>query len=497
MAGWVPFRPRRPPAASAHLLAISDLHLGHDLKRGQPPLSRDVPAVDAPLASFLDHHRAHRRNGLPWRLVIVGDMIDFIAITLTPGRDESVPFQVSPDERLYGLNPEPGKTAWKLQQVLARHRTFFTALASFVEDGNELVVVCGNHDPEWAWAEIQEAFRTGLTGLGPGQLVEPAGRRADRRRAFEERIRFYEWFYLEPGRFYAEHGHYYDEYSISGDLLPGATRADGAPAEQAIREPVSTLAMRYFANKHSALDMNAIELWSFMDFVRWGFDGGRFFRKLADYFIMCGRVLSFSARASARTWLRSVKTLGRAVVQREERLAHVRRAVRAVRADQEELTRGLLALLRPPAEQSVVATARMLYFDRILLGAGVVFCAAACALIPGPASTRGGILLGALLGGTLANGWLARARLIDAHPKQIAAAHRVAVLFKVPLVVMGHTHRAIMQTVGEGARYFNLGTWVGPIREAAQHPGFPYLVLDGAGPALLRWSILHASREVA
>jgi hypothetical protein len=432
--------------------------------------------------------------------VIVGDMVDFIAITLTPGRDESVPFQVSPDERLYGLNPEPDKTVWKLNQVIARHRLFFTALAAFVEDGNELVVVCGNHDPEWAWRELQEAFRDRLLRLPtPGApAVELAETKAARRRMFAERIRFCEWFYLEPGRFYAEHGHYYDEYSISSDLSPGSMRPDGAPSASAIREPVSTLAMRYFANKHSALDMNAIELWSFMDFIRWGLRGGRFFRKALDYFIMCGRVLSFSARASARTWFRSVRKLGRAVVQREERLSHVRNAVRAVRADQEELTRGLMALLRPPAELSVVATARMLYFDRIVLGAGVLFCAAACAVISGPASTRGGILLGALLGGTLANGWLARARLIDSHPKQVAAAHRVAVLFKVPLVVMGHTHRAVAETVGGSSRYFNLGTWVGSIRETAPHPGFPYLLLDGTGPALLRWSVAQPARgEVA
>src|SRR6185312_4873350 len=151
--------------SEANLLAISDLHLGHDLKQGVERAPDGVPAVDPPLAAFLEHHRKHRRDGKPWRLIIVGDMVDFIAITRTPDAKEVVSFDVTEEERLYGLKPEPAKAEWKLHHVLVRHRLFFDALARFVADGNEIIVLCGNHDPEWIWPTVQRVLRDGLAAL--------------------------------------------------------------------------------------------------------------------------------------------------------------------------------------------------------------------------------------------------------------------------------------------------------------------------------------------
>jgi UDP-2,3-diacylglucosamine pyrophosphatase LpxH len=470
-----------PPPPTAHLLAISDLHLGHDLKRGHPFSPGEVPATDRHLGAFLDHYRTHREGRLPWRLVMVGDVVDFIAVTITPESGEAVPFQASPDEQLYGLGTEPEKARWKLDRVIDHHRHFFAKLAQFLAAGNELVIVRGNHDQEWMWPDVQTQFRrrlAALAGLSEGALP----------------VRFCDWFYLEPGRFYAEHGHFYDEFSVSGDMIP-------VPGVRAIREPVSTLAQRYFANKHTTLDLSDVERWGIMDFIRWGRHGGRFVATLGDYLAMCGRVLAFSARASVVTMRKSLTSLARSSRKalEEDNLVRVREALRGVRLDSEDLARSLVALTRRPADQSVFATAQMLYFDRILLGAITGLAAASSLLLSAPIMSRIGIALGVVLAATLLNGWLSRARLIDSHPKLIAAAERVSTLFRVPVVVMGHSHKVVDQGVGQASQYYNLGTWVTSSSGALKHEGFPHVVIGATGHQLRRWPLPNATNldEVA
>ncbi|MFL5294715.1 MAG: hypothetical protein ACJ79U_24615, partial [Myxococcales bacterium] len=72
------FRNERPH----NLVAISDLHLGCDLK---PSGKTQRPAsFDTQLAAFLDFHAVNQRDGKPWRLLLNGDIVDFVAITVTP-----------------------------------------------------------------------------------------------------------------------------------------------------------------------------------------------------------------------------------------------------------------------------------------------------------------------------------------------------------------------------------------------------------------------------
>src|SRR6185295_10751047 len=130
-----------------HLLAISDLHLGCDLRPGNR-LERPRP-TDAPLASFLDYHATHREGGKPWRLILNGDIVDFVAITLVP--KEVVPFEISPEERSLGLAPTEPKCVWKLRRTAERHPAVFDALARFIQKGNSVHIIRGNHDSEWRW----------------------------------------------------------------------------------------------------------------------------------------------------------------------------------------------------------------------------------------------------------------------------------------------------------------------------------------------------------
>jgi predicted phosphodiesterase len=62
------------------------------------------------------------------------------------------------------------------------------------------------------------------------------------------------------------------------------------------------------------------------------------------------------------------------------------------------------------------------------------------------------------------------------------AARRVAQVFDVKYIVMGHSHRALDQGVGNGARYFNLGSWTGRTAD-----GFTHVVVTGDWAELRKW----------
>src|SRR5476649_1075291 len=85
-----------------NLLSISDLHLGCDLRKAS---KTDQPRPnDTQLSQFLDWHATHRENGKPWRLLLNGDIVDFVAITAVPKPGEVVPFEVGDEERSIGLS---------------------------------------------------------------------------------------------------------------------------------------------------------------------------------------------------------------------------------------------------------------------------------------------------------------------------------------------------------------------------------------------------------
>ncbi|MGZ6125762.1 MAG: hypothetical protein ACXWLR_12430, partial [Myxococcales bacterium] len=81
------------------------------------------------------------------------------------------------------------------------------------------------------------------------------------------------------------------------------------------------------------------------------------------------------------------------------------------------------------------------------------------------------------------NAMLGSQRRTDAHPMLQAAARRVAQVFDVKYIVMGHSHRPVEQTVGNGTRYFNLGSWT----SGGSREGFPHVVVTAGSAELRRW----------
>src|SRR4051794_26992364 len=86
------------PAPVRDLILFSDLHLGSDLKRRELRRAGSLEALTGAdglgreIASLLEHYAS--QAGAKWRLVLAGDVIDFIGINLTPADlGETVPFE--------------------------------------------------------------------------------------------------------------------------------------------------------------------------------------------------------------------------------------------------------------------------------------------------------------------------------------------------------------------------------------------------------------------
>src|SRR5207245_1264567 len=106
-------------------------------------------------------------------------------------------------------------------------------------------------------------------------------------------------------------------------------------------------------------------------------------------------------------------------------------------------------------EQTRVDSMQLFYLDRALLalvgllGAWWAVGAAHGFIAKAAAAVAVGIVFAAV------NALLGRMRRTDAHPMLQQAARRVAQLFDVKYVVMGHSHRVVDEPIGGGARYLN------------------------------------------
>src|SRR5437867_4396822 len=91
-------------AVEPNLLVVSDLHLGSDLQEIHSTSAlRGLAQLDRDLGAFLDYYLGHREGGRPWRLVIAGDLVDFIGMAIRPAGGEQPRTSLTPEEVENGL----------------------------------------------------------------------------------------------------------------------------------------------------------------------------------------------------------------------------------------------------------------------------------------------------------------------------------------------------------------------------------------------------------
>lgn len=456
------------PGAGHNVVVISDLHLGEDLGLDATEQTvRDVAMGAAAVVDFVSHLTQRRVDGLPWRLVINGDMLDLQAVHVptTEPRLAGVAELGGlgrRDRLAHGAGRVPEASALRVDRIAERHARVFVALARFVAAGNRLDLVAGNHDRELTHPAVAARVRAALlvAGLRPADL--------------DARVALHDWFVVEPGVAWIEHGHQYDaQCSFEHGLAPYDARGE-------VIANVDAASVRWLGST-AAVDAHSTEEWGFAGYVQHAASlGWRGFLRVTGGYVRFFQGLWASSRIH-----RGLRQRARRAAEHDARLERLaaERGVPVARL------RAVDELRRSPVTRNMVRVARMLMLDRVLVLAAAVVAAIVVASVGGwPWGFAGGA--GTLFGGVFAGQFMASRPPRDPSIALAMVPERIRRLVDVPCVVFGHTHVAEEIELPGGGRYLNGGTWLPAI-----HPGllraFTHVVIlrgpDGPRARLRQW----------
>ncbi|MFN3197971.1 MAG: hypothetical protein ACE366_06070 [Bradymonadia bacterium] len=473
--------PLPPATEGVNLLLISDLHLGEACKdHSRIEYLKRSATLDEDLCRFLEHHTHNRLDGRPWRLVLAGDLLDFLQVTI-------VPTGASDEARRFGLGTTEEESAWKLSRLMERHRRAFVYLAGFVGAGHQLDIIQGNHDEELFWPKVQETLVAGLKQIYFGGEDTAEVTPED----FESRVRFHPWCLHIPGVLYVEHGHRYDPYCATPPQLCPLRPGD----ERELTQPLSGLAIRYFANLERGFQTHDKEHWGLREYSAYYRSRGwghlidvwhryvHFLKQAHQYYRDHGSLSSEAAHA-----------------QHQAALVEV--------AEAEQITLADLQALDTLGAPSVTSDAFGLYAGVGMAEwtaiSGALFVALLMLLTPWSWWVELGLIGAGIFAGVR---WVryARGRFPLAAPIYLSdAAEQIGARLKVPVVAMGHTHKPLRrrQAFDHRAFYVNTGSFLAP--HGPHHgPTEPctcrttFVVIPHAGahdrpsPKLYRWCVVN------
>lgn len=436
---------------SESLLVFSDVHLGSDIQEvpnGALHRTRRSESVDRDLVSLIAHYRAQKPPADRWRIVIAGDFIDFIGMTVSPSAPDAIETALTAEEEWHGVGNAVDHARLKLARVAQRHADVFGALAAFVAEGHALSLVHGNHDIEFHWDAVKDDFRAAL--LAHVSHVDRA--------SFVERIEFNPWFFYRDGVAYIEHGHQYDTFCATANIMSPLSPLD----PRRVARGFCDILLRYVVRPTRGMKEHGHENVGLGYYIAFGAQlglsgmvrlGVNFAKALAELFRLRRAHLSEAALA-----LRA---------EHEERVAKLAAATRLGL----ERLRALLSLQARPITSTVAGILRGLLLDRLAVAVVAMLTLAVLAVLFVFGGLRGATPWaagGVVLAWTLLHVYFSRQRTIDPAEHLVDRAAHLAKLFPAAFVVMGHTHVPAAVPAGT-ATYINVGSWA----EEAPEPSDP------------------------
>jgi UDP-2,3-diacylglucosamine pyrophosphatase LpxH len=215
-------------APGAEIVVVSDLHIAAGRKPDGTFYGTENFFADAAFLRFL-RKTLGRLESHPAILVINGDWIDFLRVseypeteealaewreTLLPlGIDKTVDAlrdSITKKEKEFGLKTNDYKAVWQLSMVAHGHPDVFVALAEWIEAGNKLVIVKGNHDLQFIWPAVRNFVRLNLAQRLASDEHSLANVLAN---VVGPNLIFVDDSLLIDDVFYLEHGHRYDKHA--------------------------------------------------------------------------------------------------------------------------------------------------------------------------------------------------------------------------------------------------------------------------------------------
>ncbi len=479
-------RPARGPSQTEPLfnyLMISDVHLGSDIVPHLRPwatsswLTREAE-VDEHLVSMLEHYRGDTDRERPWRLVIAGDFLDLVGVSITP-HASSLRTLPNREEELHGLGSAADHVVRKVEAIAARHPRVFRAMMEFLTDGHSLVLVRGNHDVELHWRAAQQAFIAAVVNH-----ADP-----DHRAALASRIEICPWFFAVEGLLYVEHGHEFDGMCSYGDpLLPTCLRDP-----RRIRSTPFSVLLRNVARPTPGLSTTT---YGYVGMSAYGTLAMKLGLRSSAFIAL--RFARASCHLISECFAKASSTgRSRTLVSQARR----RRFVARMGVHPERVAK-LASLYVTPAARSLSFVIRSLYLDRMLC----LLLACACAASAGLFAHYQGWLasLAYLWPASLLGAYAAIGSGINTSPsaRMHEGARQIAELFGARWVVMGHTHEPRIELLKANQSYVNLGSWgedeLPDERITANMSSCTYLVLrhdgDDYEAKLMRWDARRGPR---
>jgi UDP-2,3-diacylglucosamine pyrophosphatase LpxH len=421
-------------AEHANILIVSDLHFGEELLPGASTERREAVELGAQaFRDFVRHQRVRKLGGRNWRLVIAGDLFDFMSVVI-PGSVD-LPAK-SADERRLGVGRGAKAGVARLAAICASHQPLLDELVKFAAAGHRIDIIVGNHDVELLEPDVIAEWQRQLKATGADD-------------AALARIQIVPWFVYVPGVAWIEHGHVYDEgCSFEFNLAP----CD--PKEDRLVFNADYAAIRYLAMASPELDPHGIEAWSFGGFLRyaWGKGFATFIKLIVAY-------LRFIAAL-----------LGANFMHKSMRRRHARRRLHRERLEQAavaggldvEKARAIDRLARAPLTVSWRRLARLLVLDKWGAVVGALFVMLLAAIVlPHPWA---GIASLAIVVAVVIYMATAGEHMVTSQLPMRFVPRRLRDHVDVPVVVFGHTHDPRWQELRGGGVYVNAGTWLPALR---------------------------------
>ncbi|HEU0037375.1 MAG TPA: hypothetical protein VFQ53_42485 [Kofleriaceae bacterium] len=453
---------------AANILVVSDLHFGEELLPGASlERRRAIELGSTAFRDFLRYHTVRRRDGRPWRLVIAGDLFDFMSVVIPGTKDRPAK---TADERRYGL-PRSAKTGvLRMRMICEAQRPLLADLARFAAAGHQVDIIVGNHDVELLAPEVTEELMLQIAGAAAQYgMGTPSAGIPTVASSFMARIRVVPWFVYVPGVAWIEHGHVYDEgCSFEFNLAPMD------PKDGNLIFNADYAAVRYLGTAVPEIDPHGVESWSFWGYMQYAMGSG--FAAGSRLWLAYGRFVTSLFRA--RRLHHSFKRRDRRRREHRARLSQVA----AQGGIPVETASAIDRLSRAPLTASIRRLGRLLMLDRFCLIFGVVF-AIVVMLIALP-------IVWALLGTAVAivaaagiSRWLGD-HLVTSQLPMRSIPQRIRRHVDAPVVVFGHTHDPRWQPLRSGGLYVNAGTWL-PATKPGLRRSFTHVMIqprDGAPP---------------